>query len=396
MLPPLPRRHEVNSHLKLVGLSDDLKDYLRPFEYAHSAVRGNKEALTRIASEVCFDKFNDNVRYLEIRFSPQLLMGENLTCSQVVQIVLSSATKTEAYLNSDTNPTKLPEFAKALGQTWPEFKVRFILCGIWGQEQWLKEILDVIQELDPSHKYLVGIDMAGNSKSALSRPQSVRETEQLFNKAKLLNISRTFHAGEDGPAETVIWAIEKLFCTRIGHGYRLSEDPVGWSRYLVEPKETYQASSYGAAPKLSESVSCQTNVAPRGSPQQQQTGGGNFQNLNGSSSGSRSSRGPHLRRGPHFEMCPLSSIYTNVKNMREEHVLKFIRPGKFNVSISTDNSSLHFSTLSTEYDHLELEYGWTFQDLCDSNINALAAAFGDVDQAYIELFREVYMGMQHL
>lgn len=46
--------HEIVSKLKLIGLSDDLRDYLRPFEYATNAIKGNKEALARIASDIVF------------------------------------------------------------------------------------------------------------------------------------------------------------------------------------------------------------------------------------------------------------------------------------------------------------------------------------------------------
>lgn len=89
-------------------------------------------------------------------------------------------------------------------------------------------------------------------------------------------------------------------------------------------------------------------------------------------------------------MCPLSSIYSNVKNMRENHVLKETRPSKHNVSINTNNSGYHFTVLSNEYDHLETDYGWTFDELCFANINALRNAFGKVDDIYISKFLSCY------
>ena len=43
--------------------------------------------------------------------------------------------------------------------------------------------------------------------------------------AKNLKINRTVHAGEDGPSVNVKIAVEEMFAQRIGHGYRVMQDP---------------------------------------------------------------------------------------------------------------------------------------------------------------------------
>lgn len=46
-----------------------------------------------------------------------------------------------------------------------------------------------------------------------------------FAVAKQQGLRRTFHAGEDGPAENIRISIDDLGCERIDHGFRLLDDP---------------------------------------------------------------------------------------------------------------------------------------------------------------------------
>ena len=49
--------------------------------------------------------------------------------------------------------------------------------------------------------------------------------KSIFQEAKNLRINRTVHAGEDGPSVNVKIAVEEMFAQRIGHGYRVMQDP---------------------------------------------------------------------------------------------------------------------------------------------------------------------------
>ena len=75
---------------------------------------------------------------------------------------------------------------------------------------------------------VVGIDIAGDEGaiSALGGGELYTEFEKsIFVEAKRLGIHRTVHAGEDGPSEIVKVAVEQMFAERIGHGYRVMQDP---------------------------------------------------------------------------------------------------------------------------------------------------------------------------
>jgi adenosine deaminase len=47
----------------------------------------------------------------------------------------------------------------------------------------------------------------------------------VFARAAELGLHRTFHAGEDGPADNIAAAVDDLGCERIDHGFRLLDDP---------------------------------------------------------------------------------------------------------------------------------------------------------------------------
>jgi adenosine deaminase len=57
----------------------------------------------------------------------------------------------------------------------------------------------------------------------------------VFARAAELGLRRTFHAGEDGPADNIAAAFDDLGCERIDHGFRLLDDP-GLTRRIAEAR----------------------------------------------------------------------------------------------------------------------------------------------------------------
>ncbi|KAF2672622.1 adenosine deaminase [Microthyrium microscopicum] len=58
--------------------------------------------------------------------------------------------------------------------------------------------------------------------------------KEIYDKARDLNVRRTAHAGEEGPAQNIASALDNLGCQRIDHGLRLAEDPVLMKRVADE------------------------------------------------------------------------------------------------------------------------------------------------------------------
>jgi adenosine deaminase len=172
-----------------------LDDYLRAFDITLSVMQ-TEEGLERTAYELAEDAHRENVRYLEVRYSPLLHMREGLRPAQVVEAVL-----------------------RGLRTAKREFGIRYglILCAIrsLGPESSLR-----IAELCVAFKNrgVVGFDLAG---SEVNNPAKLHR--QAFQLVIDNNINCTAHAGESFGPDSVHQAIHKCGAHRIGHGTRLVE-----------------------------------------------------------------------------------------------------------------------------------------------------------------------------
>ena len=172
-----------------------LDDYLRAFDITLSVMQ-REDALERTAYELAVDAHAENVRYLEVRYSPLLHLREGLRPAQVVEAVL-----------------------RGLRTAKRELGIRYgvILCAIRSQpaDQSLR-----IAELCVAFKNrgVVGFDLAG---SEINHPAKVHRAA--FQLVIDNNINCTAHAGESFGPDSVHQAIHKCGAHRIGHGTRLVE-----------------------------------------------------------------------------------------------------------------------------------------------------------------------------
>ncbi len=175
---------------------ESLDDYLRAFDITLSVMQ-QEEGLERAAYELAADAHAENVRYIEVRYSPLLHVREGLRPSQVVEAVL-----------------------RGLRTAKRELGIRYgvILCAIRSQppEQSLR-----IAELCVAFKNrgVVGFDLAG---SEINFPAKVHKGA--FQLVIDNNINCTAHAGESFGPDSIQQAIHKCGAHRIGHGTRLGEN----------------------------------------------------------------------------------------------------------------------------------------------------------------------------
>src|SRR5262245_26905386 len=173
-----------------------LDDYLRAFDITLSVMQV-EEGLERAAYELAEDAWRENVRYIEVRYSPLLHTRNGLRPAQVVEAVL-----------------------RGLRTAKREFGIRYgvILCAIrtLSPEQSLR-----IAELCVAFKNrgVVGFDLAG---SEVNNPAKIHR--QAFQLVIDNNINCTAHAGESFGPDSVHHAIHKCGAHRIGHGTRLVEN----------------------------------------------------------------------------------------------------------------------------------------------------------------------------
>ncbi|NOH01172.1 MAG: adenosine deaminase [Chloroflexi bacterium] len=156
------------------------------------------DVIHRVTAEAVEDAAKDNVRYLELRFTPVALSrAEGFPLHDVMDWVIASAReaakkyKIKVGLIASVNRHESPELAE---------QVAWLAAG-------------------QMKNGLVGLDLAGNEAEFKSEP-----FYGLFKEARQAGLRITIHAGEWGPAQNVREAIENLGAERIGHGVRVMED----------------------------------------------------------------------------------------------------------------------------------------------------------------------------
>jgi adenosine deaminase len=188
------------------------------------------EVIHRVTREAVEDAARDNVRYLELRFTPVALSrAEGFPMHDVIDWVITSAQAAAAQhgirvsLIASVNRHESPELAE--------------------QVAWLAA--------ENLPRGLVGLDLAGNEAEFRAAP-----FVGIFKEAQQAGLRLTIHAGEWGPAANVREAIEVLAAERIGHGVRVMEDPsvVALARERGTTFEVCLTSNYhsGVVPFLSE------------------------------------------------------------------------------------------------------------------------------------------------
>ncbi len=170
------------------------------------------EIIKRVAREAVADAAADNVKYMELRFTPPAL-SNIIKCSyhNVIDWV-SSAVEDEAARQG--------------------IEVRLILSMNRHESAEIGE--NVFRAaLDFRDRGVVALDICGNEAGFSAVP-----FRGLFEQVKEAGFGVTIHAGEWAGAENIRDAIENLHADRIGHGVRAPEDPksggmVGRARYSV-------------------------------------------------------------------------------------------------------------------------------------------------------------------
>lgn len=186
------------------------------------------EVIERITREIVEDAAEDNVRYLELRFTPKALTNiTGISHEEIVRRVCETATLAAA--DNDIRVGLIVSINRHEGLDIGEESLEAALAA--------RDI------------GVVGFDLAGNEAvypGAMYYP--------LFKRAKAEGLGITIHAGEWAGAPSVWDAIGNLHADRVGHGIRSLEDP-GVVKILVDREITLEicpSSNYysGIVPSL--------------------------------------------------------------------------------------------------------------------------------------------------
>ncbi len=182
-----------------VEMGEDCKslvEYLKAFDVTLSVMQTH-ESLVRTAFELAEDAAKENVRYLEVRYSPILHQQKGMTLHAIVQAVLEGLAQAEKKYDIHTG---------------------VILCGM---RHISPEISLKLADLTVAfkNKGVVGFDLAGAEEDF-----PAKRHKDAFGRVLANNINCTLHAGEAYGPESVHQAIHLCGAHRIGHGVRLVED----------------------------------------------------------------------------------------------------------------------------------------------------------------------------
>jgi adenosine deaminase len=173
-----------------------LVEYLKAFDVTLRVMQ-DEDALFRVAYELAEDAARENVRYMEVRYSPMLHTRRGLKLTSVVEAVLAGLRAAHDTLGVESN---------------------VILCGIRNISV---ESSQEMAELAVAYKGrgVVGYDLAG---AEYDHP--AKHHRKAFQLVRDNNINCTIHAGEAYGPESIAQALHVCGAHRIGHGCRLRED----------------------------------------------------------------------------------------------------------------------------------------------------------------------------
>ncbi len=175
----------------------NLVDYLTRFDITLSVMQ-RADALERIAFELAEDAAAENVRYMEVRFSPVLNSQGGLTLEEAVQAPLSGLRRAEEKYDIRTG---------------------IIICGIRNMSPHTSmDLADLTIAF--KNRGVVAFDLAG---AEYNNPAKMHKDS--FYRVGNANVAATIHAGEAFGPESIHQALHYCNANRIGHGTRLFEDP---------------------------------------------------------------------------------------------------------------------------------------------------------------------------
>ncbi|MCX7032093.1 MAG: adenosine deaminase family protein [Spirochaetes bacterium] len=209
----------------------NLDEYLQGFAWTLRVMQ-DTESLERTARELALDNWAEGVRYLEVRFAPQLHMSHDLDFAAVMGAVDRGLRGARAEVN------------RGLPDDEPPFDYGIIVCAMrfftGGFSSYYADLcrtlsfsdpVDVIRvaslELaraavhlrDETDVQVVGFDLAG---SEYGYPAD--EHLEVYEYVHRNFMRKTVHAGEAYGPESIFQAIAKLHADRIGHGLHLFDE----------------------------------------------------------------------------------------------------------------------------------------------------------------------------
>lgn len=249
----------------------NLGEYLQGFAYT-TAVMQTEVALDRVAYEFAVDNQKEGVRYVEVRFAPQLHMHAHMNAVMVIKAVNRGLRRAKDEFN------RRPEVVSGAE---PEFRYGIIVCAMRmfrdGFSEYYKNLISAHRYTPEKELYsmasvelvraaiiardeyglpVVGFDLAGEEAGY----PAVDHTAA-FSYAHKHFLKKTVHAGEAYGPESIFQAITDLHADRIGHGtYLLDPDMISAPEITDRAQYVEQLGQYIADRRITLEVCLTSNL----------------------------------------------------------------------------------------------------------------------------------------
>jgi adenosine deaminase len=226
----------------------DLGDYLQGFAYT-GAVLQSESSLERVACELAIDNINEGVRYIEVRFAPQLHQHKHMGIINVLKAVNRGLEKARDEFNSNKSVKSGAEIPFQYGiiacamrmfdKNYSEYFDNLMDVHKHSEKKWIyslasQELVKASVEARDRFKIpIVGFDLAGMEKG-----YPAVDHKLAYSLAHKNFLKKTVHAGEAYGPESIFQAITELYADRIGHGVHLF-NPKMIMDDEIEDKENY-------------------------------------------------------------------------------------------------------------------------------------------------------------
>ena len=184
------------SELQVSSECRSLAEYLEKFDLPLECIQ-TPEGLKESSKEFLLNLQGDNVKYVEVRFAPQLSTTRGMNCTTVMEAVLEG-------------------LKAAKEQCGIYYQVIACMMRHHSEETNLSMLKECREFLGEG---LCAVDLAGDEAGF-----PTRNFYELFQCAKKLDYPFTIHAGECGSVQSILDAVE-MGAKRIGHGIAMKGIP---------------------------------------------------------------------------------------------------------------------------------------------------------------------------
>lgn len=250
----------------------NLGEYLQGFAFTCAVMR-DVESIERIACELAEDNIAEGVRYIEVRFAPQLHVHDQLEMPAVLQAVTDGLRRGSAAHNASPAVVKeerdIPfEFGiiacamRAIKPSMSPYYRRLfqLLTGAPVKELCAMASLEMARQAvairDRDGLPIVGFDLAGEEAGYPSAYHT-----QAYQFAHRHFMKKTVHAGEAYGPESIFQAITDCHANRVGHGTFLFADECIKDGSITDKKAFVEAlTDYIATQRITIEVCVTSNL----------------------------------------------------------------------------------------------------------------------------------------